>query len=78
MSPTDDKAAIPKFDKNKSGELLFLTCFISELIKRSFPEEFLTTRRSNQQKNAAHLSQSKYSSVESRMRAWNYLASLLA
>lgn len=81
VSTEDSGAAPAKFDKNKSGELLFLTCFISELIKRSFPEEFLTTRKSthnNQKSNSSQIPQSKYSSVESRMRAWNYLSSLLA
>lgn len=57
------------FDKNSSCELLFLTCFVSELIQRAFPEEFLTKKSGKQ---------SKYTTLEARMCAWNYLASLLS
>jgi hypothetical protein len=64
----DSRSAKP-FDKNASCELLFLTCFVSELIQRAFPEEFLTKKTGKQ---------CKYTTLEARMCAWNYLASLLS
>ena len=53
-------------DKSASCEVLFTTSFISELIRRSFPKKF--------KNNKSH----QHVSLDSRMRAWNYLSSLLS
>ena len=55
-----------RLDKSSSCEVLFATCFISELIQRSFPHAFVYSK------------QSKYMCLESRMRNWNFLSSLLS
>jgi hypothetical protein len=58
-------------DKSSSCEVLFSTCFISELIQRSFPAAFL-------KKQSSKSTSSKYLCLESRMRSWNFLSSLLS
>jgi hypothetical protein len=57
-------------DKSSSCEVLFTTCFISELIQRSFPAAFM--------KKPSRNPQNKYLCLESRMRSWNFLSSLLS
>jgi hypothetical protein len=67
-------SALP-LDKNSSCEVLFTTCFVSHLIQRSFPAAFeYALKRGSQDQRP----RSKFFSTESRMRAWNYLASLLS
>ena len=51
-------------DKSSCCEILFTTCFISELIQRSFPTGKQVSKKSL--------------CLENRMRAWNHLSSLLA
>ena len=67
-------------DKTISCEVLFATSFISELIHRSFPKKTIQQNQSKKQsKNHTPLSPSnKTLCIESRMRAWNYLSSLLS
>jgi hypothetical protein len=62
-------------DKNTSCEILFTTLFISHLIQRSFPAAF---QQANKNSSKSPVGQSKFFCIESRMRAWNYLSSLLS
>uniref|UniRef100_A0A7S3IZD4 Uncharacterized protein n=1 Tax=Strombidium inclinatum TaxID=197538 RepID=A0A7S3IZD4_9SPIT len=61
-----------KTSKDSSFEVLFTTCFISHLIQRSFPSAYLP--KGEQLINH----QNKFLCIENRMRAWNYLCSLLS
>jgi len=61
------------FVKESSCEFLFTTCFISELINKSFPEKVL-----NAAKDQKNYTNGALCSLENRMRSWNYLVSLLS
>lgn len=73
--------AKPRFDgqvtslnKNSCCELLFTTCFISELINRSFPPSQGSKKNLIKTKSTSQNQQN----LEQRMQAFNMLASLLA